>query len=62
VLRTGAYWRGPIGALRVRIADRGGRLVGARVEGREGTRAAAGVLEWTFRDLEPRDGVVVTLR
>ena len=62
VLRTGAYWRGPIGLLRVRLHDRGGRVAGARVEGREGASVAPGTWEWTFRDLEPRDGVVVTLR
>lgn len=62
VLKTGAYWRGPIGSLRVWVTDRGGGVLGAQVEGRDGTPAGAGTLAWTFRDVEPRDGVVVTLR
>lgn len=62
VLRTGAYWRGSIGLLRVWISDPEDRILGAWVEGREGTPTGPGILSWTFRDSEPRDGVVVTLR
>ena len=61
-LRTGAYWTGAIGRLDVVVDDPGGRVIGARVEGRgPGTQAGTSTL-WTFVEIEPAGGLELELR
>jgi hypothetical protein len=61
VLQSGAYWSGPIRSLRVTVRDPAQRIDAALVEGRTPDRIDADAFEWTFVDLEPRGGVVLTV-
>jgi hypothetical protein len=60
VLQSGAYWSGPIAALTVVVRDPGRRVESARVEGRAADAVEGGASTWTFEDLEPHGGVVIT--
>jgi hypothetical protein len=62
VLRTGAYWAGPIGDLRVEVVDPGLRVATALVEGRPPGHGESGLLAWNFRNIEPSSGVELELR
>jgi hypothetical protein len=61
VLRTGAYWRGPIGELVVVIRDERGRVATAHVEAQPAHRKSGAELRWHFHALEPRHAVHVGL-
>jgi hypothetical protein len=61
VLLTGAYWRGPLGRLEVRVTDPLGRVSGAEVEGEPPHDVAGTTLSWTFVDVEPSAGVRLRL-
>jgi hypothetical protein len=62
VLRTGAFWAGPIHELDVVLRDRLARVVSATVEGRSADRVDAAERTWHFVDLEPREAIELTLR
>jgi hypothetical protein len=61
-LLSGAYWHGPIGRLEVLVADPDHRVVSGSVEKQPAHRVRADGYRWTFRDIEPRGGVVLKLR
>jgi hypothetical protein len=61
VLRTGAYWHGPIGELAVAVHDPNGRVTAARVEDQPAHRRTHGTHRWHFRDVEPRHPVKLNL-
>lgn len=61
-LLSGAYWHGPIGRLEVLITDPSRRIRAAAVEKHPAHHTSANALRWTFRDLEPRGGVSLSLR
>jgi hypothetical protein len=62
VLRSGAYWAGPIHALDVVVRDPERRVAAASVEGRAPDRQQAGELRWHFADVEPAQPIRLTLR
>ena len=62
VLRSGAYWAGPIGKLAVVVRDPTRRVVSATVEGRGPDHRESDALTWQFTDLEPREAIRLTLR
>ena len=59
VLRTGAYWRGPIGRLDVEVVDPERRVVRAFVERRLPTQRDGRTFRWRFVNVEPHDGVLL---
>jgi hypothetical protein len=61
ILGSGAYWRGPIGELVVRLVDRGSRVASASVEGQAPHLWKDGTATWSWKGLEPRSGVVLVL-
>jgi hypothetical protein len=61
-LLSGAYWAGPIGELNVRILDPDQRILSATVEKQPPHRFRTSTRAWSFRGLEPRGGVVLSLR
>ncbi len=62
ILRSGAYWRGPIGSLAVQLLDGASRVVSATVEGEEAHARQGATSSWSFEGLEPRSGVELLLR
>ena len=54
VLRTGAYWAGPIGELEVLVRDAEGRVGSARLEGEPPQVRRPGTWRWRLTDVEPR--------
>jgi hypothetical protein len=60
-LRTGAYWRGPIGKLVVVVVDSERRVASARLEG-EPMNVGEARVETTLFDVEPRSGITLELR
>lgn len=60
VLASGAYWRGPIGRLRVEVVDRQRRVRSAKVEGRSAPKLSE-VMTWDLLDIEPRSGATLEL-
>jgi len=60
-LLSGAYWHGPIGRLEVLVTDPDHRVLSASVEKQPAHRVRADRYTWTFRDIEPRGGVVLQL-
>ena len=61
VLLTGAYWRGPLGRLVVRVEDPLGRVREAEVEEEPPHEVSGTTLSWTFVDVEPSSGVRLSL-
>jgi hypothetical protein len=64
LIRTGAYWYGPIGELVVRvrgIASTLSRVRRARLDGRAPTRRIADELRWDLRAIEPREDLRLDL-
>ncbi len=65
LIRTGAYWRGPIGRLEVEVKLSGGlRAARARLDGRPGAggESAEGQgVRWSLREIEPREDLVIEL-
>jgi hypothetical protein len=62
VLLTGAYWRGPIGRLQVRVEDPLGCVAEAEVEDEPPHEITGSVSSWTFLDVEPSAGVRLRLK
>jgi hypothetical protein len=60
-LESGAYWRGPIGDLVVRLVDGGSRVTSASVEGQPPHQWLDGTATWGWKGLEPRSGVLLAL-
>jgi hypothetical protein len=61
ILASGAYWRGPIGELVVRLVDGGSRVDSATVEGQPPHLWRDGTATWSWKGIEPRSGVVLVL-
>ncbi|MCA9672089.1 MAG: hypothetical protein KC503_41125 [Myxococcales bacterium] len=60
LLRTGAYWRGPIRSLAIRLDDPASHTIAARF-GDTPPRRSGHRLWWSLRDVEPRSDVVLEL-
>lgn len=61
ILRSGSYWRGPIGELVVEVLDPNGCVVDAMTEGERFSKVGGELFKWKFVDLEPRGGLVMEL-
>jgi hypothetical protein len=61
ILRSGAYWRGPIGSLTVLVRDEASRVTSASVEEEPPHRREGGTAAWSWEGLEPRSGVTLLL-
>jgi len=61
ILRSGAYWRGPIGTLTVHVVDEASRVLSATVEAEPPHAVQGGTLRWSWEGLEPRSGVELVL-
>ena len=61
-LKTGAYWKGPIGELSVVARDPDALLLRATVEDRPPDTRPSGQWRWRFENLEPSAGVLLVLR
>ncbi|MBK7583989.1 MAG: hypothetical protein IPI67_27805 [Myxococcales bacterium] len=62
VLKSGAYWRGPIGRLRVEVEDPHARLAEVILEGERIEPRGRRRLSLELRDVEPADGVILRFR
>jgi hypothetical protein len=62
VLRSGAYWHGPIRTLRVVVRDPHGRLSAVSVEDRRVPTRGAAETTIELTDVEPENGVRLVLR
>ncbi len=60
-LRSGSYWRGPIGSLAVLLVDEASRVLSATVEGEPPHEREGGTSSWSWEGLEPRSGVELLL-
>jgi len=61
ILRSGAYWRGPIGSLSVLVVDEASRVESASVEGDPPHQREGKTASWSWRGIEPRSGVALVL-
>lgn len=62
VLKTGAYWNGPIQDLRVLVNDPASLLSFASVEGQPAQEHSGTTWGWRFAEVEPDSGVVLVTR
>jgi hypothetical protein len=62
VLRSGAYWAGPIVAFVARVNDPHRRVAHALLDGLAPEQQAHGGLSWTLSDYEPKDALTLALK
>ncbi len=62
VLRSGAYWAGPIAAFTARVNDPHGRVARALLDGLPPERDAQGGLSWKLSHYEPEDALTLALK
>jgi hypothetical protein len=61
VLRSGAYWAGPIREFVARVNDPRRRITRALLDGATPEHASSGELRWQLSDYEPRDALTLEL-